>query len=60
MVKGRPDLRRHAPDFGAARLFLADWGYVFRDRDPDAARSARIPVLSLAQMTGPFEGWVGR
>jgi phosphoglycolate phosphatase-like HAD superfamily hydrolase len=51
------DLRRHAPDFGAARLFLADWGYVFRDRDPEAARSAGIPVLSLAQMTGPFEGW---
>ena len=51
------DLRRHAPDFAAARLFLADWGYVFRDRDPDAARAAGIPVLSLHQVTGPFERW---
>jgi hypothetical protein len=51
------DLRRHAQDFAAARLFLADWGYVFRDRDPDAARAAGIPVLSLSQMTGSFEGW---
>ena len=52
------DLRRHASDFAAARLFLADWGYVFPDRDPDAARAAGIPVLSLPQVTGPFEGWV--
>ena len=51
------DLRRHAQDFANARLFLADWGYVFRDRDPDAARAAGIPVLSLSQMTGSFEGW---
>ena len=51
------DLRRQAPDFAAARLFLADWGYVFRDRDLDAARAAGIPVLSLAQVTGPFERW---
>ena len=53
------DLRRHAPDLAAARLFLAAWGYIFRDRDPDAARAAGIPVLSLAQATGPFEGWLG-
>jgi phosphoglycolate phosphatase-like HAD superfamily hydrolase len=51
------DLRRHAQDFANARLFLANWGYVFRDRDPDAARAAGIPVLSLSQMTGSFEGW---
>ena len=51
------DLRRHAPDVGAARLFLADWGYIFRDRDLDAARAAGIPVLSLAQATGLFDGW---
>jgi hypothetical protein len=51
------DMRRHASDFGA-RLFLADWGYVFPDRDPAAARAADIPVLSLAQATGPFAGWV--
>jgi phosphoglycolate phosphatase-like HAD superfamily hydrolase len=51
------DMRRRAPDFGA-HLFLADWGYIFRDRDPEAARSAGIPVLSLARATGSFEGWV--
>jgi phosphoglycolate phosphatase-like HAD superfamily hydrolase len=53
------DLRRHASDLGAARLFLADWGYIFRDRDVEAARATGIPVLSLAQATGPFEGWLG-
>jgi phosphoglycolate phosphatase-like HAD superfamily hydrolase len=53
------EMRRHAPDFGAARLFLADWGYVFHDRDPEASRAAGIPVLSLPQMTGPFERWLG-
>ena len=52
------DLRQHAPDFAAARLFLAEWGYVFRDRDPAAARRAGIPVLSLPQFTGPFDRWV--
>lgn len=50
------DLRRHAADF-PARLYLAEWGYVFRERDPAAARAAGIPVLSLGQMTGPFAGW---
>jgi phosphoglycolate phosphatase-like HAD superfamily hydrolase len=50
------DLRRHATDL-AAELFLADWGYIFPDRDPAAARAAGIPVLSLARMTGPFDGW---
>jgi phosphoglycolate phosphatase-like HAD superfamily hydrolase len=51
------DMRRRAPDF-SAHLFFADWGYIFRDRDPAAARAAGIPVLSLAQATGPFAGWV--
>ena len=51
------EMRRHAADFAAARLFLADWGYVFLDRDPAAARAAGIPVLHLTQATGPFEGW---
>lgn len=51
------DFRRHAPDLAATRLFLADWGYIFRDRDPAAARSAGLPVLSLVPMTGPFAGW---
>ena len=51
------DLTRHAPDLGAARLFLAEWGYIFPDLDAAAARAAGIPVLSLAKATGPFEGW---
>jgi phosphoglycolate phosphatase-like HAD superfamily hydrolase len=50
------DFRRHAHDF-AARLFLADWGYVFLDRDPAGARAVGIPVLSLSRMIGPFEEW---
>ena len=53
------DMRRHAADF-PARLFLADWGYVFPERDPAAARAAGIPVLSLATATGSFEGWPTR
>jgi phosphoglycolate phosphatase-like HAD superfamily hydrolase len=53
------EMRRHAPDLADARLFLAAWGYIFQDRDPEAARAAGIPVLSLAQATGPFEGWLG-
>ena len=51
------ELRHRAPALAEGRLFLADWGYVFPDRDPAAARAVGIPVLSLAQMTGPFEGW---
>jgi hypothetical protein len=39
------------------RLFLAAWGYVFPERDPDAARAAGIPVLGLEQAIGPFDGW---
>jgi phosphoglycolate phosphatase-like HAD superfamily hydrolase len=50
------DLRRHVPDF-PIRPFFAEWGFVFPDRDIDAARSVGIPVLRLAQMTGPFAGW---
>jgi len=50
------DMRRHATEF-PARVFLVDWGYVFPERDPAAARAAGIPVLSLRQATGPFEGW---
>jgi hypothetical protein len=52
------DFRRHAPDLAATRLFLADWGYIFPNRDPEAARAAGIPVLSLPQATGAFEGWL--
>ena len=49
-------MRRRAPDF-TARLFFADWGYVFHDVDVEAARGAGIPVLDLARATGGFEGW---
>ena len=52
------EMRRRAPDLSAARLFLAEWGYIFRDRDPAAARAAGIPVLTLVQATGPFERWI--
>jgi phosphoglycolate phosphatase-like HAD superfamily hydrolase len=51
------DLRRHAPDLAAMRLFLADWGYIFPDIDLPAARAVGVPVLSLARATGPFEDW---
>jgi phosphoglycolate phosphatase-like HAD superfamily hydrolase len=51
------DLRRHATDLARARVFLVDWGYVFPDRDPAAARAAGIPVLDLARATGPFDRW---
>jgi phosphoglycolate phosphatase-like HAD superfamily hydrolase len=50
------EMRRRAPDF-PAKLFLAEWGYVFRDRDPATARAAGIPVLTLEQATGPFDAW---
>jgi phosphoglycolate phosphatase-like HAD superfamily hydrolase len=52
------EMREKAPDF-PARLFFAEWGYVFADVDVPAARAAGIPVLSLARATGPFEGWIG-
>ena len=51
------EMRRKAPDLAPARLFLAAWGYVFRDRDPDTARAAGFGVLRLADVTGPFERW---
>ena len=51
------EMRGRAPDF-PARLFLAEWGYVFPERDPVAARAAGIPVLSLARATGPFDAWL--
>jgi len=50
------EMRERAPDF-PARLFFAEWGYVFADVDVPAARAAGIPVLSLARATGPFERW---
>lgn len=52
------ELQRRAPDLADARLFFADWGFVFPDLDRPAARAAGIPVLDLARMTGPFEDWL--
>ena len=52
------ELRRRAPDLAEARLFFAEWGYVFPERDRPAAGAAGIPVLTLERMTGPFEGWL--
>jgi phosphoglycolate phosphatase-like HAD superfamily hydrolase len=50
------EFRRAAPGLSAARLFLAEWGYVF-PRDLEQARAAGIPSLTLAQATGLFDGW---
>jgi phosphoglycolate phosphatase-like HAD superfamily hydrolase len=51
--------RSVAPQLGAARLFLADWGYVF-PRDVARARLLGVAPLALAQATGPFDGWPAR
>ncbi len=50
------EFRTSALHLNAARLFLAEWGYVFR-RDLESARAGGIPPLTLAQATGPFDGW---
>ncbi len=50
------EFRTSAPHLNAARLFVAEWGYVFR-RDLESARAGGIPPLTLAQATGPFDGW---
>src|SRR5262249_5100026 len=52
-----PEVRHDAPQLGAMRLFLASWGCVF-PRDIAEARAAGIPVLRLAQATGPFGAWL--
>ncbi len=51
------DVQSAAPHLGAARLFLAEWGYVFPD-DGDRARAHAITPLTLVQAVGPFEGWL--
>ena len=51
------DVQSAAPHLGAARLFLAEWGYVFPD-DGDRARAHAISPLTLAQAVGPFEAWL--
>lgn len=49
------EMRRRAPAF-PARVFFADWGYVFPEDTP-AAQRAGIPILTLARATGPFDEW---
>jgi phosphoglycolate phosphatase-like HAD superfamily hydrolase len=53
------EFRSAAAHLGAARLFLADWGYVF-PRDVARARPLGFTPLALAEATGPFEGWPAR
>ena len=50
------EFRSAAADLGAARLFLAEWGYVF-PRDVARAHTLGVASLALAAATGPFEGW---
>ena len=50
------EFRSAAAQLGGARLFLADWGYVFA-RDVARARTLGFAPLALAEATGPFEGW---
>lgn len=50
------EFRSSAPHLSATRLFLAEWGYVFR-RDLESARADGIPPLTLAQATAPFDDW---
>jgi phosphoglycolate phosphatase-like HAD superfamily hydrolase len=51
------DVQSAAPHLAAARLFLAEWGYVFAD-NRDRARAHAITPLTLAQAIAPFEGWL--
>jgi hypothetical protein len=51
-------LHEKAPDLSAARLYLADWGYVFADRDmAEAARHGRIQRIGLADVQAGFHAW---
>jgi hypothetical protein len=51
-------LHDEAPDLSAARLYLADWGYVFADRDmAEAARHGRIQRIGLADVQAGFHAW---
>jgi phosphoglycolate phosphatase-like HAD superfamily hydrolase len=50
------EFRSPAAHLAAARLFLAEWGYVF-PHEVESARAAGIPTLTLAQATGPFAAW---
>jgi len=50
------ELRSHARDLPRLGLFLASWGYVFRE-DVERAPHVSIAVLTLAQFTGPFDAW---
>ncbi len=53
-------LHERATDLSAARLYLADWGYVFPDRDlVGAERHARIQRISLADVQAGLGAWPG-
>src|SRR5262249_36184467 len=51
------DVQSAAPHLADARLFLAEWGYVF-PADGNRARAHAISPLTLVQAVGPFEGWL--
>jgi phosphoglycolate phosphatase-like HAD superfamily hydrolase len=46
------------PDLGAVELFLADWGYNTAGDRALAAPGSGIHGLTLAQLCGPFSGWL--
>ena len=51
-------LHERAQDLSAARLYLADWGYVFPDRDlVEAERHGRIQRIGLMDVEAGFEAW---
>lgn len=51
-------LHERATDLSAARLYLADWGYVFPDRDVvGAERHERIQRIGLADVHAGLEAW---
>ena len=45
------------PALGAARLFLADWGYNTLEQRAAAGAGRHVRLLSLAAWTAPFSAW---
>jgi len=51
-------LHERAPDLSAARLYFADWGYVFTNRDlAEAARHGRIQRIGLTDVEAGLGAW---
>jgi phosphoglycolate phosphatase-like HAD superfamily hydrolase len=48
---------RATPGLGAARLFLAGWGYNTLEQRATLSASRDISLLSLADFAGPFRAW---